>query len=98
MQKSGYPNILPDLDKENQSIKISINLDKAKKEYKAMDKNNILVIYPVLKQLFFCYTDYISYSTNHLIRMKEGDLLPGTVNELKSLLKRLNTWPSDNID
>ena len=93
MEKIEYPNILPDLDsKEIFLYNICAHLDTAKEEYRLVRKYDILKIYPILKKLFFCYIDYLKFSITHLIHMNEGDHLPGTVREIKSLLQNLDTW------
>ena len=93
MEKAGYPNILPDIEsKEKSSLQIYLNLGKAKEEYKSTDKTNFLNMYPALKKLFFCYSDYIRYSVSHTIDIDEGDYLPGTWDEIQPWLQKLNTW------
>ena len=91
LEKAGY-DILPDPDiHESRFVNICVNLNKTKKDYKSMGKNNFYEMYPVLKKLFFCYADYIRYSKNRLVKMDEGKDLPGTIEEMKSWLEKLNT-------
>ena len=93
MGEVGYLSILPDPDyNTNSFMKICINLDKAKEEYKSMRRNDFLEMYPVLKKLFFSYMNYIRYSIEHMHNMDEGDHLPITTEEIKCWLQELNTW------
>lgn len=93
MKKAGYPGILPDMIYKKQPFdKIRANLDMAKEEYRSIDGNNFLKMYPVLKKLFFCYMNYIKHSIDNKISMDEGNHLPGTVDATKSWLQRLNIW------
>ena len=112
MEKTGYPGILADLESQEKSLDlISSNLKKAKDEYKTM-KNNLkgglmrifskseidfLEMYPVLKKLFSCYTDYIRYAMNHTNKIDEGDHLPGSYEEIQSWLENLNTWSPERV-
>ena len=85
-------NILPHVEsREKPFDDIRGSLDKAKEEYKSMERIDFLEMYSVLKKLFFCYIDYIKHSTDHAIDMDEGDFLPGNSDELKSWLNKLNT-------
>ena len=93
MENAGYPSIIPDSDsRETSFMKLCVNLDKAKEDYKLMNRNGFLEMYPVLKNLFLCYNDYIAYSIAHLASIDEGKYLSGTINELRSWLEQLNTW------
>ena len=99
LEESGYPHILPDLDTEEKSfMKICLNLDKSKEDFKLMNRNDFLRMYPVLKGLFFCYIGYIEYSLEHMTDMDEGDHLPGTADEIKPWLEELNTWSPVKAD
>ena len=93
MEKAGYPNILPDSNPEEESFDtICDNLSKLKNDYKSMDKNDILKMYPILKNLFICYTNYIKYSLNNAQDIEEGSYLPGTIHEMRPWLRKLNKW------
>ena len=99
LEKLGYPNILPDLNTDEKSfMKICINLDKAKEEYKSMSREDFLELYPVLKKLFFSYIDYIRYSVEHAHNIDDGDYLPETIEEIKPLLVKLNSWSPTKTD
>jgi len=99
MQQNECPGIFANFDSEEKSLdQISSNLKKAKEEYKSMDKNNFLKMYPILKKLFSCYTDYIRYSIHHMIDMHEGDQLPGTWEDIEPWLKKLNTWSPEKVN
>ena len=93
MNQINFPSILPDLDSSEESLdNIRINLNKAKEEYKVMDKNDILKMYPILKNLFFRYMDYITYSINNMNDIDEGRSLPGTFQEIQPCLTLGNRW------
>ena len=93
MEKAGCPGILADLEYQERSLdQISFNLNKAKDEYRSMERNDFLKIYPVLKKLFSCYTDYIRYSASHTNKIDEGDHLPKSWVEIMPWLDRLNSW------
>ena len=93
MEEVGSFNIIIDLDSNEKSfIKVCMDLDKAKEEYKSMRKNDFLEMYPVLKKLFFSYMDYIRYSIERMHSMDEGNYLPGAIEEIKHWLEELNTW------
>lgn len=93
MERTAYPNILPDLDsQEKPFIRVCIDLGKAKEDYKLMDRNDFLEVYPIVKRLFFCYVDYIRYLVNNASDVDEGNHLPGNIDEMKPWLWKLNTW------
>lgn len=93
MEEAGCSDILPDIDLKLESlVQICFNLENAKNDYKSMDKNNFLNTYPILKKLFFCYTDYIRYSIEHVDIIDEEKYLPGSSYEISFWYRRLNTW------
>lgn len=93
IEKVQHLDVLPDLPSEaSSSTKIIYNLDKTKEGCKSVNKNDFLQMYPVLKKLFFRYLDYIRYSMNHESDMDEGDHIPGSCEEIKSWLLKLNSW------
>ena len=93
MQTAGYPDVIPDSNSKKKSLNyILANIDTARDNYIHMDKNDFLATYPVLKKLFFCYTDYVRYSVDHGIDVNEGKYFPGSVDEMKAWLVKLNTW------
>jgi len=99
MEKAAYPHILPDQDsQEKPFIRVCVDLGKAKEAYKSMDRDNLLEMYPVLKRLFFCYTDYIKHLMDNVNNIDEGNYLPGDIDEMKPWLRKLNTWIPKNID
>jgi len=99
MEDVKYSDILPDLDSDEKSFtSICMNLDKAKEDYRSMDRINFLSMYPVLKKLFFSYIDYIRYSVERFHDIDDGDHLPGTIDELKSWLLQLDTRFLININ
>ena len=99
MEKVGCPGILADLQsREKLPDLILSNVEKAKEEYKAMERNDFLKMYPVLKKLFSCYTDYIRYSIDHTDKIDEGDHLPGIWEEMQFWLQELNTWSPEKVN
>jgi len=99
LEKAGYLDILPELNSNEESfMKISINLDKAKEDYKSMNRNSFLEMYPVVKKLFLSYVNYVKYSIEHMSSMDEGDHLPGTIEEIKPLLEKLNVWSPVKVE
>ena len=99
IQQTGFPNILPDLDSQPQSLQqISSNLNTAKLNYKSVNKHDSPAIYAASKKLFFSYIHYIKYSIEHFTNMDEGDHLPGNVEEIKPWLEELNNWTPRKID
>ena len=92
LEKAGCPNILPDLNSNQTSFEdISSNLNKAKEDYKLVNKDDFVAIYTASKKLFSCYTHYIKYSIANLIDINEGYDLPATIEEIEPLLEKLNT-------
>ena len=99
MEKIGHQYVFPDLDFEGQlSINIFNSLENLRSQYKTMDKNNFLNMYPIVKKLFICYIFYIKYSIGMENNIYEGNNLPGTVDEIKSWLQKLNTWTPEEND
>jgi len=93
MEEVGYPDVLPDLDSNEKSfMKICLNLDKAKEDYKSMNRDDFLKMYPILKKFFFTYIDYIKYSIEHMNDIDEGDHILENIKEMKSFLEKLNKW------
>ena len=93
VEEHGSLDILPDLDsKGNSFTDICANLDRAKEDYRSVDKDDYLKIYPLLKNLFFKYMDYIRYSVEHFTSMGEEAYPPASHLEIQPLLKQLTTW------
>ena len=97
--KAGCPGILADLESREKSLDLIFsNLEKAKNEYKIMERNDFLKMYPVLKKLFSCYIAYIRYSIDHTDKIYEGDHLPGIWEEIQFWLEELNTWSPKKVN
>ena len=98
----GYPDILTLNFKEDSLDKVYTCLQEAKNKYILMDRRNFLEMYPVLKKLFFYYTNFVecyikAANNNYKIQLPptytdEGKNLPGDVIEMKSWFKELNKW------
>ena len=93
LEKRGYSEIIY-IPKEK-----SHTLDQAKDTYKSMVKSDYLTMYSVIKQLFYCYVEYIKDAFDKNADITEGDHLPGTKEELKQWVRDLNSWdPKSHID
>ena len=96
MQRVNYPNMLPDVNFEEESfVKICARLDEAKMNFKNCNlrkTEEFLELYPILKNLFNCYINYIKSSIEHSSNIDEGKHLPGTLDETENLLTQLNVW------
>ena len=77
---------------------ISSYLKEMKEKYNSMDENSFVDIYPILKELFFWYINYIRCTLDYGINMNEGKCLPGSTHEIKHWLQKLNTWVPNKVD
>ena len=98
LKEANYLNILlNNVSKEQSSVKMCALLNKAKEEYRSMDRSNFLKMYPVLKTLFIHYSSYIEYLIKQTDDIDDGENLPGTVDELCFWLEILGNWlPSED--
>ena len=67
-----------------------VHLDTVKIAYKSMDRSDFLKMYPVMKQLFYSYMDYIQYMLNEEDEIIEAKYIPGSIDELKMWYQKLN--------
>ena len=80
----------PDLIYTLRSKRNLPTLEEAKENFKSVEKSDFIRMYPVMKQLFYCYTQYIKTSLETNTDITEGNNLPCTVDELKYWLRKLN--------
>ena len=80
--------------KRNSFVKTCLNLQYAKEKFELIKKDlaDFEKVYSTLKNLYYSYLSYLYCCIETNSDIEEGDYLPIEVDELKSLLRNLDSW------